>query len=151
MLSSPVTRTPLHTREITFSGYAREDGLWDIEAHLKDVKSHPFTTGSRTWAPGEALHDMWIRLTLNTELEIKAIEVAMDSHPHPECPEVIPPMDALIGAKLGKGWRKVVDAHLGGIKGAPTYVKCWPVLAPRLINRFRAHYLTPMKINHHAI
>ena len=41
----------------------------------------------------------------------------MDSHPHPECPEVIPPMDALIGARLGKGWRKVVDVHLGGIKG----------------------------------
>ena len=117
MLSTPTARTPLHTREITFSGYAREDGLWDIEAHLKDVKSHSFTTGNRTWAPGEALHDMWVRLTLNTELEIKAIEVAMDSHPHPECPEVIPPMDALVGARLGKGWRKVIDTHLGGIKG----------------------------------
>ena len=117
MLSTPTARTPLHTREITFSGYARDDGLWDIEAHLIDIKSHPFTTGSKTWAPGEAIHDMWLRLTLNAELEIKAIEVSMDSHPHPECPEVIPPMDALIGARLGKGWRKVIDAHLGGIKG----------------------------------
>lgn len=117
MLSSPAARTPLHTREITFSGYAREDDLWDIEAHLKDTKSHLFLTGNRTWEAGEAIHDMWLRLTLDNMLVIKAIEVSMDSHPHPECPEVIPPMDALIGARLGKGWRKVIDTHLGGLKG----------------------------------
>jgi Protein of unknown function (DUF2889) len=117
MLSTPTIRTPLHTREITFSGYAREDGLWDIEGHLKDTKTSPFTTGGRTWAAGDAVHDMWLRLTLNSEFIIQAIEVSMDKHPHPECPEVIPPMDALIGARLGKGWRKVIDLHLGGLKG----------------------------------
>jgi hypothetical protein len=117
MLSTPAPRNPLHTREITFQGYAREDGLWDIEAHLRDFKFHPFTTGGKTWEPGQAFHDMWGRITVNTELIIQAIEVAMDSHPHPECPQVIPPMDALIGARLGKGWRKTINEHLGGIKG----------------------------------
>ncbi|MEY4060244.1 MAG: hypothetical protein RL551_1502, partial [Pseudomonadota bacterium] len=52
MLSTPASRNPLHTREITFQGYAREDGLWDIEAHLRDFKFHPFTTGGKTWEPG---------------------------------------------------------------------------------------------------
>ena len=75
MLPDPKPRTPLHTREVTFNGYAREDGLWDIEGHLKDTKSHP------------------------------------------ECPSVIPPMDALIGARIGTGWRKIIETHLGGIKG----------------------------------
>ncbi len=41
----------------------------------------------------------------------------MDGHPHAECTTAIPPMDALVGAKLGKGWRKTIDTHLGGIKG----------------------------------
>lgn len=117
MLSTPASRNPLHTREITFQGYAREDGLWDIEAHLRDFKFHPFTTGGKTWEPGQAFHDMWVRITVNTELVILAIEVSMDSHPHPECPQVIPPMDGLIGARLGKGWRKTINEHLGGIKG----------------------------------
>ena len=117
MLSEPKLRKPLHKREVTFNGYSREDGLWDIEGHLKDTKSHPFITGSRTWAPGEAIHDMWVRVTVDDELTIKDIEVAMDSHPHPECPLVIPPMDALIGARIGKGWRKTIETHLGGIKG----------------------------------
>jgi hypothetical protein len=44
MLTTPQARTPLHTREISFNGYARDDGLWDIEGHLKDTKSHLFTT-----------------------------------------------------------------------------------------------------------
>ena len=48
MLSAPQPRSPLHTREITFQGYVREDGLWDIEGHLKDYKATPFTTGSKT-------------------------------------------------------------------------------------------------------
>ena len=117
MLPDPKPRTPLHKREVTFNGYAREDCLWDIEGHLLDIKSHPFITGSRTWAPGEAIHDMWVRVTLDNQLTIKAIEVSMDSHPHPECPAVIPPMDSLIGARIGKGWRKTIETHLGGIKG----------------------------------
>ena len=117
MLSTPAPRNSLHTREITFQGYAREDGLWDIEAHLRDFKFQPFTTGGKTWEPGQAFHDMWVRITVNTELVVQAIEVAMDSHPHPECPQVIPPMDALIGTRIGKGWRKTINEHLGGIKG----------------------------------
>ena len=117
MLTTPSPRSHLHNRSITFNGYAREDGLWDIEGHLRDSKSHPFITGSKIWDPGEAFHDMWIRLTVDKELTITAIEVAMDRHPHPECPEVMPPMNALIGAQLGKGWRKTIDTHLGGLKG----------------------------------
>ena len=117
MLSNPKTRTPLHTREVTFNGYAREDGLWDIEGHLVDIKAHPFTTGSKTWQPGEAIHDMRVRVTVDSHLHIQDIEVSMESHPHPECPAVIPPMDALIGARIGKGWRKTIETHLGGIKG----------------------------------
>lgn len=58
MLSSPSSRSHLHTRAITFKGYARTDGLWDIEGHLRDSKSQPFTTGHKTWNPDEAFHDM---------------------------------------------------------------------------------------------
>ena len=47
MLSTPAPRNPLHTREITFQGYARENGLWDIEAHLRDFKFQPFITGGK--------------------------------------------------------------------------------------------------------
>ena len=117
MLSTPKSRSLLHTREITFQGYAREDGLWDIEGHLRDFKTNPFQTSAKTWQPGEAFHDMWVRVTLDKEFVIKAIEAVMDGQPHAECTAAIPPMDSLIGERLGKGWRKTIDTHLGGIKG----------------------------------
>ena len=117
MLSTPKSRSLLHTREITFQGYAREDGLWDIEGHLKDFKTNPFQTSAKTWQPGEAFHDMWVRVTLDKEFVIKAIEAVMDGQPHAECTAAITPMDSLVGERLGKGWRKTIDTHLGGIKG----------------------------------
>ena len=38
---TPVSRIRKHTRSVRFDGYARADGLWDIEAHLTDVKLKP--------------------------------------------------------------------------------------------------------------
>ena len=34
----PVARTPMHTRRLEYQAYERDDGLWDIEARLIDVK-----------------------------------------------------------------------------------------------------------------
>ena len=41
-LPSPQPRAPEHTRQVTFQGYRREDGLWDIEGEMKDTKSLVF-------------------------------------------------------------------------------------------------------------
>ena len=60
---------------------------------------------------------MWVRVTLNKEFVIQDIEAVIDDHPHAECTAVIPPMDSLIGTQIGKGWRKTIDTHLGGLKG----------------------------------
>ena len=42
-LSQAAPRKHLHTRAITVQGYARDDGLWDIEGHMTDNKSYTFT------------------------------------------------------------------------------------------------------------
>ena len=44
-----VERELRHTRRVRYEGYKRADGLWDLEAHLSDVKSHdnPMKTGVR--------------------------------------------------------------------------------------------------------
>ena len=42
-LSRPKSpRERLHTRAVTYDGFRRSDGLFDIEAHLVDVKDHDF-------------------------------------------------------------------------------------------------------------
>jgi hypothetical protein len=67
-LSDPAERNLLHLRDIQLRGYQRKDGLFDIEAHLVDTKSYGFNNEGRGWIePGEALHGMWIRMTINED------------------------------------------------------------------------------------
>jgi hypothetical protein len=40
--SSAVQRADAHPRQITYRGYARADGLWNIDCALKDTKPFPF-------------------------------------------------------------------------------------------------------------
>ncbi len=89
-LSQSEPREIIHTREIKSCGFKRQDGLWDIEAHLTDMKAYEFSNSWRgTVAPGEPVHDMWIRLTLDDDLYIRGIEASSDSTPYELCPKVL--------------------------------------------------------------
>ncbi len=111
-------RSPEHLRQVVYNGYRREDGLWDIEAHLRDTKHVPFEVpGEISWAPHEPIHDMEIRLTVDQQLVIREIAVAMNHVPHDDCPQTQAPMQKLVGYTLGAGWRRAIDEHLGNVKG----------------------------------
>src|SRR6266403_34294 len=49
-------RQRLHERRVTYEGFERDDGLFDIDAHLADIKDHDFLllTGNR--AAGDPDH-----------------------------------------------------------------------------------------------
>ena len=49
--------------------FARDDGLFDVEARLIDRKPFPFLRASspEPVPAGEPLHDLWVRVTLDTE------------------------------------------------------------------------------------
>ncbi len=52
-LSPPQPRQHLHTRTIDLAGYYRDDGLWDIEAHIVEKKPIPMkTSGGVRWPRG---------------------------------------------------------------------------------------------------
>ena len=117
-LSPPVARSHLHDRHVAFRGYRRDDGLWDIEAELRDTKTAPFEIpGEGRWAAGQPIHGMAIRLTVDSDTVVHAIEVAMDHFPHGPCPQAMVPMQRMVGSRLNRGWRKSIDQHLGGVAG----------------------------------
>ena len=117
-LPSPQPRALAHTRQVTYHGFRRDDGLWDIEGHLRDAKPFAFDLpGERTLAVNEPIHEMFIRVTVNEQLVVQAIEVAMDSVPHSECPPAQVPMQWMVGSCMTSGWRKAIDEHLGKAKG----------------------------------
>jgi hypothetical protein len=123
-LSPPEPREHIHTRDITCSGYRREDGLWDIEGHLTDTKTYPFSNDERgEVAPGVPVHEMWIRLTVTDTLEIKDVEAVTDFSPFTICREVAPNFKRLIGLRMGPGWRKKALAQVGGVEGCTHIVE----------------------------
>jgi hypothetical protein len=117
-LPSPAPREPLHRRAIDIRGYRREDGLFDIEAHLVDTKSYPFLNDDRgTIEPGEALHGMWLRLTVREDMEIVACEAASDFTPYAVCPQAAPNFARLAGLRIGPGFNRAVQERVGGVEG----------------------------------
>lgn len=114
-LSPPVARTPKHTRRIHFQSYQRDDGLWDIEGELLDTKSMdtPHVRGNGVRKAGEPIHLMRIRTTINEQLVVQAIEAEMAAHPVDSCPAALDAMQKMVGACMGSGWRKAIEANLG--------------------------------------
>lgn len=129
-LSKPVARKPLHTRIIKCDGYEREDGLWDIEAHLKDCKHYAFNNKFRgRMEPGDLIHEMFLRLTLNEELEVKDVEAHLDYFPYSGCTDIAEDYKKLIGVKIGIGWRRAIKERLGGKLGCTHLTELLPILA----------------------
>jgi hypothetical protein len=117
-LTTPATRERLHLRRVSYEGFRREDGLFDIDARLIDTKDHvyPLATGTRT--PEEPVHVMNIRVTINTGFEVLDIEATTDEMPYPgQCNRITPEYKKLIGANLLRGFRKSIAEQLGGVKG----------------------------------
>ncbi len=108
----------MHTRKISCEGYQREDGLWDIEARIVDTKTFAYRDlyrGPRE--PGEPVHDMALRLTIDDDMVVRDVEVATLSAPYAPCFGVAPAFKGLIGKKIGAGWRRAGQECVGGGKG----------------------------------
>lgn len=117
-LDPPAERERLHTRRYEFGGYRRADGLWDIEGHMTDTKTYAFRNAYRGEVqPGEPLHDMWIRLTLDENLVVRDIQAETDAGPYGVCPAIAPNFKRVIGARVGRGWRQKIRDELSGVEG----------------------------------
>jgi Protein of unknown function (DUF2889) len=116
--TSTVTRERLHRRTVTYDGYRRADGLFDIEAHIVDAKDHESELLTGVRAAREAIHDMWVRVTIDHDLVIHAIEAVTDGMPYPgACNRIGPEYQKLVGANLVRGFRKHLHDTMGGVRG----------------------------------
>ena len=111
-------RKHVHTRTITYKGYEREDGLWDMEAHMTDTKTYTFSNDWRgEMQAGEPLHEMLLRVTIDDDFIIQNVIAVTDNSPFEMCPEIAPNYKSLIGIQMGPGWRKAIRMQVGGIQG----------------------------------
>jgi hypothetical protein len=123
-------RMPLHTRGISLNGWRRRDGLYDIEGELLDTKAYDHVTSlGQARGPGEPLHHMKIRLTVDEAMVVRAIAVAMPQAPFDTCQSGAPPLQKLVGATLGRGWRKAIDEAAGRAAGCTHPRELLPAMA----------------------
>lgn len=122
-LSEPVAREEYHTRKLDMKAYRRDDGLWDIEAHMTDTK--PFESGPRDdrWPAGRPIHDMWLRLTIDESYAVRACEAWTARGPYPDCPRINAAFAGLAGLSIGPGWNRAVRERLGGARGCTHLVE----------------------------
>jgi Protein of unknown function (DUF2889) len=114
-LTDPVPRRPVHRREVHTQAFRRDDGLWDIEAHLRDTKRFATQDFERGQVPaGGAIHDMRVRVTIDAALVVQAVEASTDAAPFSGCVGPSDEFGALVGAPLSRGWRRHVHEHFGG-------------------------------------
>lgn len=117
-LSKPVSREKLHTRHIECCGYERKDGLFDIEGHLVDTKTYAYESSWRgRMEPGMPVHEMWIRLTIDSKLLVHEVEAVTDFGPFQICPDITPNFKRLEGLRIGPAWNRRARELVGGVEG----------------------------------
>ena len=120
-LSPSVSRRALkHARAIEIEAFARDDGLWDIDAHITDRKTRDTTLASSIRTAGSPIHDLWLRLTIDTQLNIVAAEAVSDAVPYPgHCDTIGPAYQKLVGLNLLSGFRQGLKNACPGSAAAP--------------------------------
>ncbi|MEZ5658857.1 MAG: DUF2889 domain-containing protein [Burkholderiaceae bacterium] len=134
-------RVAAHRRSITVQAYQRTDGLWDIEGHLADAWPTPVPKAGSTLAPGQPMHSMWLRLTVDSSATIVGATAAVAAGPYDEaCAAIAPDYSKLIGVRVAGGYRSAVRQLLGrtagcthmnelaGVMGSAVLQAMWEVL-----------------------
>lgn len=111
-------RTALHRRTIEIRGFRREDGLYDVEAHLLDAKEVDFRLASGLRRAGEPIHSMWLRITVDAKLNIVDAAASTDAMPYVgECDRITPAYRKLVGLAIRPGFHQHVRTIFAGVQG----------------------------------
>ena len=117
-LSAPAKREARHLRRISCRGFAREDGLLDIEGELIDTKDYNFPSSTHgTIEAGHPIHHMQVRITINFQMNVVAAEAVTLHGPYQICPKGAENISGLVGLTIGPGWKRKVQNAIGGPKG----------------------------------
>ena len=118
-LSAPQpSRRRIHTREVRYEGFRRDDGAYEVDARLTDVKDADYTLITGLRRTGEPVHQLSVRIAFDRHYIITAVEASSDWVPYPgACGEIAPAYKKLIGLSLMHGFRNALRDRLGGSEG----------------------------------
>ncbi len=146
--AAQVPRRPLHTRQITCTGYEREDGLFEVEAQLSDVRDWALdgVLGGHRRAAGEPLHLMSLRVVVDSSFTIVDVQAVTHQGPYDDCGGIAPNYRQLVGLRIAQGFNQQVKALFKGAQGcthitdlvAPLATTALQTIRPLLMRRHAA-------------
>ncbi|WP_457321236.1 DUF2889 domain-containing protein [Roseateles sp. P5_E11] len=129
-----VPRRPLHRRALDVQVFARDDGLFDVEASLTDTKTHDVPLAGVPRKAGQPIHEMHLHLTVDATLTITAARSETLWMPYPgACDHHGNAYARLIGLNLMKGFRQAVGERLGGTRGCTHVTELCQILPTAVI------------------
>ena len=140
--SSP--RAKKHTRAVTVEAFARDDGLWDLDAHITDIKTRDAKLASGVRPAGQPLHELFLRVTIDTQFNIVDAQASSDAVPYPGyCDTISHAYRKLVGLNLMKGFRQDLKDRLSGVEGCTHITELALVLPTAAIQAFAGDVFDP--------
>lgn len=146
-MNDNIARKEIHHRQIDLRFFERSDGLFEVEGHLVDRKTHPFRRllQDQDTPAGEPLHDIVVKLVFDEGLLVHDAMAALTASPYKVCRGAADTLAPLKGQQIGSGWNKKVRDLLGGAASCTHIVE---LLGPMATTAFQG--LAPRRMAHRA-
>ena len=131
-----------HRRSVEVQIYARGNGLWEVDAHISDVRSRETRMATGMLAAGQPIHDMLLRLVVDERFNVIEAGAETSAMPYPgECNSYGDVYSRLVGLNLMKGFRHAVKERLGGVQGCTHITELTQVLPTAVVQAFAGEVL----------
>lgn len=133
-----------HRRTLSVEVFAADDGLWEVDATLSDIKTRDAQMVGGIRPAGTPIHELWLRLVVNSRLDILQAGSASEWVPYPgHCTEHGDAYAALVGLNLARGFRKAVHERLGGVQACTHLTELAQVLPSAVIQGLVGEVIDP--------
>jgi len=127
--SEAVARRPVHLRRIECAGFARDDGLFDIEGTLIDTKPVDLDLPERRIPANAPIHHMSLRLAVDRDFVIHEAVARTLEAPYGVCGRIAPAYGQLVGHRIEAGFTQKVKRLFRGIEGCSHLTELLPAIA----------------------
>ena len=126
-----------HRRSIEVQIFSRGNGLWEVDAHITDLRSRETRMATGVLPAGAPIHDMLLRLVVDERFNVVEAGAETRAMPYPgECGGYGDVYSRLVGLNLMKGFRHAVKERLGGVRGCTHITELTQVLPTAVVQAF---------------
>lgn len=131
-----------HRRSIDVQVFARGNGLWEVDARIRDVRQHDTRMATGMLPAGQPIHDMLLRLVVDETFNIVEAGAETYSMPYPDqCDAYGDVYGRLVGLNLMRGFRQAVKERVGGALACTHITELTHVLPTAVVQAFAGEVL----------